>query len=336
MTAKTGNAAQGCGQEAVCVKARVREKKSRPPIVPALFTVAVIAAMTAVSELLNDPEIIFPEIAALAVGYLCAPKRSWQVTSARMFLLIAGCALLGLLISLYFPGHLYGKVLFAFVIAQIVYMYSGTSLAPLISAVVLPVLIGTKEVSYLISAAVMTALIIALRQLLVRLGYRRKEPFAAVARPGRMRWNIMIIRTAVAAVLLAPAVFAGWRYIAAPPLLVAFTELSENWKPESPLKPWRVIALLTGGAVVGAGTRFLLTMTMGLPLTFSAAVAASLILAVLYRTRLFMPPAGAITILAMLIPEADVALYPLQAGLGICVYMFASVLIEMQRRMDDK
>ena len=329
MTAETIETTQNA------VRGSARSGKRRPQIIPALLTVAVITAMTAASELLNDPEIIFPEIAALAAGYLCAPKRSWQVTSARMFLLIAGCALLGLLISLYFPGYLYAKVLFAFVIAQVIFLFSGTSLAPLISAVVLPVLIGTKVISYLISAAAMTALIIALRHLLVRQGYRREEPFTPVARPGKARWSSMFIRTAVAAVLLAPAVFAGWRYIAAPPLLVAFTELSENWKPESPLKPWRVIALLTGGALIGAGTRFLLTMTLGLPLTLSAAVAASLILAVLYRTRLFMPPAGAITILAMLIPEGAVALYPLQAGLGICVYMFASVLMEMQRRIGN-
>lgn len=313
----------------------VTEKRTgKPEIIPALLTVAVIAAMCAVSELLHDPEIIFPEIAALAVGYLCAPKRAWQVNSCRMFILIGGCALLGLLISLYVPGGLYGKVLLAFVIAQILYLFSGTSFAPMISALVLPVLIGTRAVSYLISAAAMTLLIIALRRLLEKRGYRRQEAYRALPGPGKVRIKDMLIRTAVAAVLLAPAIFAGWRYIAAPPLLVAFTELSEHWKPESPLRPWRVIALLTGGAAIGAGARVLFTMTLGLPLTLAAAAATAAILLALYRTRLFLPPAGAITLLAMLIPDAAVYLYPLQAGSGICVYMFASVLMEMQRRLE--
>lgn len=304
-------------------------------IIPAVMTVAVIAAMCMISELLHDSEIIFPEIAALAIGYLCAPKRAWQVNSRRMAAFIGGGALLGLLISLWFPGGLYGKVLFAYVIAQILYLFSGTTLAPMISAVVLPVLIGTRALSYLISAVAMTLLIISLRRLLERKGYRRREAFRVLPGPGKMRWKDMLIRTAVAAVLLAPAVFAGWRYIAAPPLLVAFTELSEHWTFESPLKPWRVIALLTGGAAIGAGARFLLTMTLGLPLTLSAAAASVLILLVLFRTRLFMPPAGAITLLAMLIPETAVYLYPLQAGAGICVYMFTSVLMEMQRRLEN-
>ena len=52
--------------------------KKKENILPAVMMIGVIACMCAVSEILKDREIIFPEIAALALGYLCAPKRSWQ------------------------------------------------------------------------------------------------------------------------------------------------------------------------------------------------------------------------------------------------------------------
>ena len=47
---------------------------------PGELTVIVIAIMIAASEVLGEREIIFPEIAAIAVGMLLAPRRPWQTT----------------------------------------------------------------------------------------------------------------------------------------------------------------------------------------------------------------------------------------------------------------
>ena len=54
--------------------------------------------MVGVSELLGEKEIIFPEITALTVGAIAAPKHSWKVSRARMILLIAVCSVIGILI----------------------------------------------------------------------------------------------------------------------------------------------------------------------------------------------------------------------------------------------
>ena len=59
------------------------------------------AAMIGVSELLGEKEIIFPEITALTVGAIAAPKQSWRVSRVRMMLLIAVCSVLGILIVRY-------------------------------------------------------------------------------------------------------------------------------------------------------------------------------------------------------------------------------------------
>ena len=299
--------------------------KKKENILPAVMMIGVIACMCAVSEILKDREIIFPEIAALALGYLCAPKRSWQVNSIRMFFCISLCAVLGLCISIWMPGTLYLKLVTAYIIAQIIFLFSGTTLAPLISAVVLPVLIRSKSISYVLSASLMCALVILLHAFLVRKGIRQAEPYHPVEKPDGMRLTKMAIRTMVMALVAAAAVVSDWLFLIAPPILVAFTELSENWTPASSLKPWKVILLLSGCAAGGGLCRYFLTVRLGLPLTFSAVPASVIMCVLVYRTEMFMPPAGAMTLLAMLVPQQAVLLYPIEACLGISIYMLSTI-----------
>ena len=50
--------------------------------VRSIVCIALAAAMVGVSELLGEKEIIFPEITALTVGAIAAPKHSWKVSRA--------------------------------------------------------------------------------------------------------------------------------------------------------------------------------------------------------------------------------------------------------------
>lgn len=294
-------------------------------ILPAVLTVLTAGIMCAASEVLQDREIIFPEIAALALGYLCAPKRAWQVNSVRMFLLISICALLGLSISVCVPLPLYLKTVLAFLIAQLIYLYSRTSLAPLISAVVLPVLIQSRSIAYVLSASGMTLLVILMHKLLVRLDLKQEEAYIPCSFPDGRRWQKMVIRTIVMAIVLWIGMRIGWPFMAAPPLLVAFTELSEKWRPDSSLKPVKTAVLLSLCAFSGSLCRYVLTICAGLPLSISAMAACGLMLAMVYHTQLFLPPAGAVALLAMLIPETAVILYPFEVLAGSSIYMAVSV-----------
>ena len=291
---------------------------------PALGTILIITLMAGVSELLGDREIIFPEIAALAVGYLCAPARKWQVNSKRLFLLISGCAVLGFAISMWMPGSLYVKLIAAFAAAQVIYLFSGTSLAPLISAVVLPVLIGTRSVSYILSAASMTLLVILFHHLLVRRGIRAEEPFVPKKGPDASAALRLVLRTTLFALLLVPALRSGMQFVVAPPLLVAFTDWSEADKHEALTDGLPKIGILALCALIGAGSRLILTITLGLPLFAAAAAASIVMILLLIRTGIFLPPAGALTVLAMLIPESVVLLYPVEVTAGVIVFYLAA------------
>ena len=71
----------------------LNKKKS---ILPLLISLLLAAGMTAASEILHEKEIIFPEITAITIGALAAPKLPWNTTWKRLFLTIMSAALFGM------------------------------------------------------------------------------------------------------------------------------------------------------------------------------------------------------------------------------------------------
>lgn len=112
---------------------------------PYVLTLILVGIMTFVAEILGEGEIIFPEITALAIGYMVTQKQGWKVNDSRMIALIAICAVAGVLTVRYIKVGLYLEILIAFVFAQILFMLSGTTFAPMISAIVLPVMMQTES-----------------------------------------------------------------------------------------------------------------------------------------------------------------------------------------------
>ena len=146
-------------------------------IIPYACTVLLVALMTLFAETLNEKEIIFPEITALAVGYMVAKNRSWKVNGKRMLSLITGCAIIGVCIVRFVPFDTYIEVILAFTIAQVIFMFSGTTFAPFVSAIVLPVMMHTTSIVYPIAAFVLTLLVILFRTTPVFLsGDKLEEP----------------------------------------------------------------------------------------------------------------------------------------------------------------
>ena len=54
----------------------------------------------------------------------------------------------------------------------------------------------------------------------------------------------------------------------------------------------------------------MLNMTLGLPLTVAALTATAIMLVIVYCTKMYIPPAGALTILSMIIPSESVTFVP--------------------------
>ncbi len=287
---------------------------------PGVLTVIIIAVMIGASELMGEREIIFPEIAAIAVGMLLAPRRPWQVSRWRVLVLISLSAVVGLAVSVLLPLPLWEKMCMAFLLAQVLLVFGGTSFAPLISAAVLPVMLGTESMVYLIAAVSLTALILLVNYALERFGLRAPEAYCPVHPPEGRAWARVMLRCLLGCVCIALAVTLRARYMVAPPMLVAFTEFMNAESPAK-RKPWKAIALIAFCAAAGAVSRLALSVALGLPLTVSAIAAAVILLWLLREFDMYLPPAAALTVLAMLIPQSDLIVYPVEILVGIAVLM---------------
>ncbi len=297
----------------------------------AALTVIITVLMVALSELTGEREILFPEIAAIAVGMLLAPKRAWQTNRIRVLLLITVSAAMGLFISVFLPSPLWVKMSLAFVLAQWILIASGTGFAPMISAAVLPVLLGTRSGVYLAAAIGLTALILLVSYLLERFGLRQPEPFSPLPLPDRTILQRVALKCVLGSSCIFIAVSLNVRFAVAPPMLVAFTEFMN---PENKAKdqPTRAVLLIALCALAGALCRIVITLRFGLPLTVSALIACIVMVMLLRRFSMYLPPAAALTILAMLIPEESLSLYPVQVFAGIFVLMGIAVITNSYRR----
>ena len=299
---------------------------------PLLMTMAIVTFMTAAACLLNNKEIIFPEIAAIAAGGLMAPNLAWNTDKKRILLFILLCAVLGVGIVILIPQPLWAQMSLAFLLAQILYLCSGTTFAPMLSAAVLPVMLQTDTVIYIISAIVFTSLILFFRLVLERSGIRNICEYKKTGFPETEAWMHMLLRTALGTVLIFGAIHLNARFAVAPPLLVAFTEFS---KPAAPVrkKAVKAVALIGISAALGAACRYLFCIQLHiLPLSLSAALTILLVILLMNRWSLFLPPAGAVSILAMLIPETAVLWFPIQITLGASAVMAMALLFFREKR----
>lgn len=291
-----------------------------------ILAILVIAIMVGTSELLGEKEIIFPEIAAISTGLLIAPHRCWQVSRIRILILIAICSLLGLIISIFLPLPLWLKMSTAFIICQFIFIFSKTSFAPMISAAILPVMLGTKSIIYPVAAILLTALILLGSILLEKLKFKEYEAYIPQPLPKRKDFYDLILRSLTAVICIAFATNFNFGFAVAPPVLVAFTEFSRR-SCKARQKPIKSILIIFLCALTGTICRYFLSVQLGLPLTFSAVTATIIMLAILHLFKMYLPPAGALTTLAMLIPQEKLFLYPIEILAGVSAFMGLALLI---------
>ncbi len=305
-------------------------------IIPILCAAILVGGMTFAAEFLNNREIIFPEIAAIAVGALVSPKFSWNANKLRIFAYISFCACLGVAIVKWLPLPVWAQMIIAFILAQILLVNSKTSFAPMISAAVLPVMLQTETPVYIASAVILTALILLCRIALEKGKLLEKNEFAPLPKPNRVVYKNVLFRTLFAAAMIVPSLFLDFKFAVAPPLLVAFAEFS-NPKSKARNVPVKAVALISVCGFFGAALRYVFCINRSiLPLYAVAVITILCVIALMNAFRLFIPPAGAISILAMLIPESAVTIFPLQILVGTTIIMLISKLFFKEKRISDK
>ncbi|MBR0485400.1 MAG: hypothetical protein IJJ69_11605 [Oscillospiraceae bacterium] len=297
---------------------------------PLFLTVLTVGLMTGLSEFFQNPEIIFPELAAVTAGALHVPHTAWHVSKFRMLIFITLCAMLGVLIVhfLHIPAGI--QLCIAFFTAQMIFLCSRTSFAPMISALVLPVMLKTDSAVYLFSAFGLTLLVLLCRSFLEKINLLPEMQYEPFPKPDKTAFLQALSRTFAGCLVILPAVLLDMRFLCAPPLLVAFTEFC---KPDSPAEHHKseIFLLMAVSAVTGSLCRYLLNVLFSLPMCFPAMLTIFLIMLIMKKTGRILPPAAAISILAYLIPESLLFWYPLQIAGGTLILLFLSDICRQKK-----
>lgn len=282
--------------------------------------------MLATAEWTGEKEIIFPEMGALLIGAWVSDRQPWRVGRFQLLVLMTGGALAGVLIVRYLPLPLLGQIAVAFLLAASALLLSRTTLVPLLSAVILPVMLQTTSFIYPLSVCGMAGMTILIQWLMEKGGWRKTETPYTSSRPEVRDLVHWVTLFALVMLLSALPVQFGCLFMAAPPLIVMFTELSA---PSCALRcrfPTVLLAMACA-SLFGAVCRLLLAEKAGLPLWLAAVPAIVGIFFLMHRLQLWFPPAGAAALLPMLLPAQGLVWYPLQMTVGACVFIGTALLL---------
>ena len=285
-------------------------------IVPQIMTILLVALMILMSEVFHEKEFIFPEITALTIGAWLAPKQVWKTNKIKLVFLIATYASLGIILVKYVDIDIYFKILIGFVVCVTGLFLSKTTFAPLISATILPIIINSESWLYPLFATAMSILIVIGQQYLEKGGYRSVQEYHPVTAAVKETYSL---KAFIALQLKLP-------FLIAPPLIVAFVELSSN-HPKLRHNSIKLAFVTFICAFSGAYGRILISEIGDLPLTISAIIIVMTMLSIMKITKLYFPPAGALAILPLLIESGKLIVYPFVIIGGFVIFTVFAFII---------
>lgn len=292
---------------------------------PILLSGVFVVLMCVAASAIGCDELLFPETCAILCGAWMQPRQAWNVDRPRMFVLMASGAVFGLLLNLLVPGPVWGRAVVGYAFAAAMMCALGADMTPMLSAVILPVLLGTRSWVYPAAVVAIVALIEGGQVLLERTGLREPVAYRVYRQTPRVALREWGGRLGVFAVLSAPAYFTGNPFFAVPPLLVAYTELT---RPDMtlrlrPVRAWAILAL--AGLIGGMGRN--VVELAGLPLPLVVGVCFVLLVLAWDGLRVWLPPAGAAMLLAFLVPYGGFWTYAAEVAIGSAVWVAAAVCL---------
>ncbi|MGG5461445.1 hypothetical protein [Clostridium sp. B9] len=304
-----------------------------------LISLILIMLMVAFAEYTGEREIIFPEVAALVVGGWIVEKQPWKVSKLGMVTLMTLCSMVGIIIVRYVHIPLTLQVLIGLLFTGSLLKLTKTTLVPIVSACILPILLRTETIIYPISVFILTLLIVSIQCFIkenkieevkhelqneVKLvesssDYRKKEAI-------KMAKIIIIV-----GLLTLLAIKVEESLLIAPPLIVAFIELT-NEHCKFRKKSKRLLVLFIIAAIIGAGFRIGLNEILGLPLWVCTIGTVISIFICFEKFNMYFPPVAAISILPMLLKSNQVLFYPLQVAIGCSIFIAVAMIFFKEKR----
>ncbi|AZB23394.1 HPP family protein [Chryseobacterium bernardetii] len=288
------------------------------------FALIMIVLMVGVSEWLGEKEILFPEMAALVLGLWVIDKKVWTISRPMLVLLMTACALFGILLVRYSEFPLLVNIIISFAFTSICLIITRTSLIPITSATMLPVLLGTDSLVYPISVFVMSLLVVCGQWLLEKNSLRTVIVFDA--KKGRYKHNPKhFIRLLFWLILIAVIPIAiGKVYIIVPPLVVMFVEFSSS-SSGFRNRPLQVYSVVLIAAILGTLLQYYLHAVLGFPQLYVVLLLFLCLFLLFEIIKKPFAPACAIALVPMIIPQDNILSYPFQVAVGAGAFLFVAM-----------
>lgn len=274
-------------------------------IIRYVLALAVISAMGVAATLLQDRAVIYPPVAALALGLLVKKQRPWHVSLWQIPGLLALSALVGTSLSTWLSAYPVAALSLGFLFTGALLLLNRATLFPSLATCLLPIVLHTTSWSYPLSVLMLSFAVTLLSSLINR--ERWRSPSAPLSSSlhsfsiARTRhWLLMWMG---ALPLLALAEYLHKSALIAPPLLVVFVSLCQ---PGDRLHrhPRRVLSTIFLSACCGVLGRMVLFDWLCLPLFIVLPLTLLLSLFVMSRLHILMPPIAAISLLPFSYPAA--------------------------------
>lgn len=285
---------------------------------PILLSGIFVVAMAAVSDITSCSEILFPEITAIVCGAWIQPYQACNIDRPRMLLLMGSGAVFGVLLNLFVPEPMWVRAVLGYAFYALMMNIVAADMTPMLSAAILPVLLGMREWVYPVAVIVLVSLVCLGQMALERAGLREPLDCHPFRLPKDQAFTSWMKRLAVFAAISAPAYFLNQPFFAVPHMLVAYTELT---RPDFTLRlrPWKGWCALAGAAMTGSLARAAVEAG-ALPLELALALAFVCLTLIWNGLRCWLPPAGAGLLLAFLVPYHGPLMYGLEAAAGAAVW----------------
>lgn len=293
------------------------------------ISLALIVLMVGVAEWTEEKEILFPEMVALTIGLFIVDKRVWNVTRWQIVLLMSLGAVVGICIVRYSPLPYLANLCLAFAFAGSCLLVSRTTLIPLISACVLPVLLHTESVVYPLAVLSLSVLAVLGQKMMEKYGIRNRM-VAPVNRKSTIRdvgrWLTLLGFVGGVSTL---ALGMGCPYLILPPLMVTFAEMV-NSKAGFRVRPTQVFLFLVSAAMLGTFFQLIGYYYWHLPESVIAFCIASALFIIFEWTGKYFAPAGALAFIPLLLPYEGLIWLPLQAAAGAALFITIAMLVFQQ------
>lgn len=325
----------------VCKKIKVRIKNmelttvkdlgKQSKLIRSMASVIMIVLMTATAELLNEKEIIFPEIAALVIGAWFVDRQPWRVNRIKLVVLMSLSAVVGICIVRFVSVPMFWQVAIGFAFTAISLTVSKTTLVPMISACILPIYLGTTTIIYPVSVLIMAFIIVLVQKLLEDRNYIEKvlyQPVHMNFREGLLYYGKRILMFLILAWW---PISIGKLYIIAPPLIVTFIEFT-NPKTKLRKQYGKIIALVGIAAVIGTISRIYLYESLGISLTVCTLVIVVSMLLLFSFFGMSFPPAGAIGMLPLILKLEGLSYYPVFVVIGCCILVEVAMICFREKK----